>query len=462
MNNMTHWKLFITGLYKQYFVAFVRETKNGKRRILTSHVSRFAVSVVLAIVLLCSCRKSLTVEQENSTVEQGYYESAQRIQQAVIGGYVDLRRALLANYAWMMYGEARTGDLKVAVAYQQQVAGQMLTATNENVVQLSDWGYFYDVIKDANDVLDIVDNAAEGVLSSYQYNVYRGEALALKSMAYFYLARIWGSVPSAEKNNFGAHLTKEEVVNQAIVYATEAQKSVPWMLLNDDGIESAALTAVRFNKTAVTQLLAQEALWLGNGQNAYDILTNTFTSNTADSLSGFGLAIGEDRRIEIPKAPLSGNILSMPLATFNTVYPDGDARRAGMFNISGNTATLIVRDASKVDLLPVQEIDLLFAEAAWRSDRLEEAKEWLISAANGATEDYSTLTEDTFGDALLLERQRMLVGTGQRMFDLIRFGEVPSYIPVFTEADVTKGAAYWPLSANSIRGNGWSQNEFWK
>ncbi|OJY80926.1 MAG: hypothetical protein BGP14_01675 [Sphingobacteriales bacterium 44-15] len=458
---MTHWKLFITGLCKQYFVAFVRERRNGKRQILTSQVSRFTAGVILAMALLCSCRKSLTVEQENSAVEEGYYQSAPRIQQSVIGGYVDFRRALLANYAWMMYGEARAGDLKVAVAYQQQVSSQKLTAPDENLVQLSDWGYFYDVIKDANDALDIIDNAAEGVLSSYQHNVYRGEALALKSMAYFYLARIWGPVSSAEKNNFGAHLTRDEVVKQAIVYATEAQKLVPWMLLNDDGIESAALTAVRFNKTAVTSLLAQEALWLGNGQNAYDILTNTFTSNIADSLSGFGLAIGADRRMEIPQAPLSPNILSMPLATFNAIYPAGDARRASMFNISGNSATLIVRDASKVDLLPVREIDLLFAEAAWRSERLEEAKEWLILAAGGATEDYSTLTEETFGNALLLERQRQLVGTGQRMFDLIRFDKVPSYIPVFTEADVTKGAAYWPLSANSIRGNGWSQNAYW-
>ena len=457
---MTHWM--------KYWKLFVCERRNDRGQILpspvsrlTSHVSLLMSGVLLAIVLLCSCRKSLTVEQENSTVEEGYYQSSQRIQQAVIGGYVDLRRALLANYAWMMYGEARTGELKVAVDYQQQVASQKLTAANKNLVQLSDWGYFYDVIKDANDVLDIADNAAEGVLSSYQLNVYRGEALALKSMAYFYLARIWGSVPSAEKNNFGAHLTKEEVVNQAIVYATDAQKLVPWMLLNDDGIESAALTAVRFNKTAVTSLLAQEALWIGNGQSAYDILTNTFTTNTADSLSGFGLAIGADRRTEIPQAPLSAGILSMPLTTFNAVYPDGDARRAGMFNISGNTATLIVRDASKVELLPVREIDLLFAEAAWRSDRLEEAKAWLISAANGSTEDYSTLTEDTFGDALLLERQRLLVGTGQRFFDLIRFDKVSAYIPVFTQDDVAKGAAYWPLSANSRKGNGWSQNAYW-
>lgn len=450
---MTHWM--------KYWKQFVRERRNDRGQVLLSHLSRFTPGLLLAIALLCSCRKNLTVDQENRTVEEGYYQSAERIQQAVIGGYVDLRRALFANYAWLMYGEARAGDLKVAVAYQQQVAGQKLTATDENVVQLSDWGYFYDVIKDANDVLDIVDNAAEGVLSSYQHNVYRGEALALKSMAYFYLARIWGPVPSAEKNNFGAHLTGEEAVNQAIVYATEAQKLVPWMLLNDDGIASAALTIVRFNKTAVTSLLAQEALWLGKGQDAYDILTNTFTSNTADSLSGFGLAIGADRRTDIPKAPLSASVVNMPLATFNAIYPDGDARRTGMFNISGNTATLIVMDASKIDLLPVREINLLRAEAAWRSAKLEEAKQWLINAANGATEDYSTLTEDTFGNALLLERQRVLAGTGQRMFDLIRFGEVPSHIPVFTEADVTKGAAYWPLSVNSIRGNGWSQNAYW-
>ncbi|MBS1751340.1 MAG: RagB/SusD family nutrient uptake outer membrane protein [Bacteroidetes bacterium] len=461
MNNMINWM--------KHWKLFVRESRNDRGRKLTFHItyhksyfSRFTSGVLLAIVLLSSCRKSLTVEQENKTIEEGYYHSAQRIQQAVIGGYVDMRRALLANYAWMMYGEARTGDLKVAVTYQQKVARQQLTDVDENLAQLSDWGYFYDVIKDANDVLDIVDNAAEDILSTYQKNTYRGEALALKSMSYFYLARIWGTVASAEKNNFGAHLTKEEVVKQAIVYATESKRLLPWMLLNDDGIESAALTAVRFNKTAVTSLLAQETLWIGNGQGAYDILTNTFTSNTADSLSAFGLAIGEDRRTEIPQAPLSASVLSMPLATFNAIYPDGDARRSGMFNISGNSATLIIPDASKVDLLKLQEISLLFAEAAWRSNHLNEAKEWLINASNGAIEDYSTLTDETFGDALLRERQRQLVGTGQRMFDLIRFDKVSTYIPAFTEADVAKGAAYWPLSASSLKGNGWSQNEYWK
>lgn len=170
---------------------------------------------IVAITLLFSCSKSaLTVEPENRTVPEGYYNSAQRIQQAVIGGYVDLRRALLANYAWLMYGEARAGDMNAAVPYLNMVANQELTADNRNIAALSDWGYFYDVIKDANDMLDIIDEADNEALSTYQRNLFKGEALALKSMAYFYIARIWGDIPSAEKNNFGKRLTNEEAVTR--------------------------------------------------------------------------------------------------------------------------------------------------------------------------------------------------------------------------------------------------------
>lgn len=419
---------------------------------------------IVAVTILFSCQDTMTIRDlENKTVTQGYYNSPQRIQQAVIGGYVDLRRALLANYAWMMYGEARTGDLKVAVPYQDAVVNQQLTADNRYVAELSDWGYFYDVIKDANDVLDIVDQADKGILNPYQRNLFRGEALALKSIAYFYVARIWGDIPSAEKNNMGTRLTNEAAVTQAALWASEARGLLPWLLINDDGIESTALSLVRFNKTAVTSLLAQEQLWLGKGQQAYDLLSNTFTAATADSLSGFGLSTGTDRRTDIPQNPLDGRVVNMPLARMDAIYPKADARRTRMFTISktDNVATLIVKDATVLELLPQRELNLLFAEAAWRSGHLEDAKGYLKKAAAGATEDYSTLTEATFGDALLLERQRLLVGTGQRVFDLIRFGKVNAYIPAFTDADVKKGAAWWPLSANSMKGNALSQNSFW-
>lgn len=419
--------------------------------------------VMMLMMLWSSCKESLTIQPDNRTVADGYYDSAQKIEQAVIGGYVDLRRALLVNHAFLMYGEARVGDLQVVADQQKFVLDQQLMADQRYVKQLSDWGYFYDVIRDANDLLDIIKNANSDLLNNYQRNLYKGEALALKSMAYFYVARIWSVVPSAETNDFGKLMSNQEAVTLASRFATEAKAYLPWLLLNDDGIESQAITAVRFNKTAITSLLAQEQLWLGKGQEAYTTLTTTFTTATVDSLSNFGLSLGADRRIVLPTAPLASSIVSIPLERFNTIYPSGDGRRTSMYNISASTnkATLILKDASILELLPQREIGLLTAEAAWRSSRFNDAKTQLLKAAAGATENYANLTEASFAEALLSERRRMLMGTGQRMFDLIRFDKVGSAIPAFTAIDLQMGAAYWPLSASSIRGNSLNQNSYW-
>ncbi len=421
--------------------------------------SKLCRLIPIVVLLLSSCSDFLTVTPDNRTEEEGYYDSPQRVEQAVTGVYTDLRRALLHNYSWLMYGEARAGDLVVNVDYLSYVTAQNLKANQYDLVQLTDWGYFYDVIKSANDVLDIVGKSDDEVLSEYQRNLYKGEALALKSTAYFYLTRIWGDIPSAEAADFGQKITGAAVIERAVAYAGEARGLLPWVLLNNDGIESASLTAIRFNKTAATLLLAQEELWRGKGAEALTALQGL--SADGASLSGLGLSLGKDRRTEIPTLPLSAAMVSMPLARLNAIYPEGDQRRAALFTISATQATLIVRDQTMLELLKLSEINLLQAEAAWRSGKLTEARQYLTTAAQGATEDYTGLTEQTFADALLLERQRLLVGTGQRFFDLVRFGKVTRFIPALSEAAVQNGAAYWPLSARSISGNSLSQNSYW-
>lgn len=417
--------------------------------------------IPLVVLPLFSCRDYLTITPGNRTEVEGYYNSAQRIDQAVVGIYVDLRRALLTNHAWLMYGEARAADLTVNVPYQSHVAAQKLKTKQYELMQLTDWAYFYDVIKSANDVLTLVSKAEPEVLSEYQRNLYKGEALVLKSMAYFYLTRIWGDIPSGEAADLGQKVMGSAALDRAASYAREAKDLLPWTLLNDDGIESRALTSVRFSKTAAILLLAQEELWRGKGPEAYSALQQLFVDDS--SLSGFGISMGKDRRSEIPVTPLSGKMVGIPLARLNSIYPEGDQRRAILFTIPAGqaTATLIVKDQSVLELLKLSELNLLLAEAAWRSGKLAEARQYLVTAAKGATEDYTGLSNEAFGEALLLERQRLLVGTGQRFFDLVRFGKVSTYIPALNTTDVQNGAAYWPLSVRSLGGSSMTQSSYW-
>ena len=427
------------------------------------YIKGYQLLLLLSLAVFSSCKDYLTVDVENKTVEEGYYDSPAKVEQAVVGIYVDLRRALLTNHAWLMYGEARLGDLMVQNEAQQDVLSQKLLAKQAQVQELTDWRYFYDVIFDANQTLSLLENIQKDVLSTYQYKLFKGEALALKSYAYFYLARVWGTAPSAEKTDFGTKLNSTELIGRAIVYAKEAQALLPYGLLNDDGIFSKSLTETRFSKSAVTLMLAQEQLWLNQNADAQALLTTTFKQLPTDSISSFNIAMGIDRRQPtLTQRPLDAAMVSMSIDRLNAIYPVGDARRAKMFTITGNKASLIVKNQELLPLLDSKEIDLIQAELAWKAQDLLGAKQLLKKAAAGALENYDELTESTFEQALLKERRRLLMGQGLWLFDLVRFAKIPVFIPMLTAEDVKNGAAQWPLSNPSIQATGWNQASYWQ
>ncbi len=415
------------------------------------------------LLLFSSCDSFLTIEEpEDKTITEGYYNSDQRVEQAVIGIYVDFRRALMHNRAWLMYGEARSSELTVDADCYKYVSTQDLTADNNELIALTDWEFFYDALRNANEVLDIIDNVEEGILSEYKYNLFKGEALALKSLAYFYLARIWGDIPSAEKANYRTVITANEAIQMALEMATQADALLPWLLTNEDGIESASLTATRMNKTAIRILLAQENLWMNNDVEAFNILKTAIEENTAGTWSEFGFSMGDDMRFDISDNPLDAKVVSISLEKLNEIYPDGDLRR-NAFDINYNTETASMLDYTQdvTRLMTMTNFNLLYSEAAFKTGQLELAVGSLVGISAGATEDYSTLTSETFMDALILERQRLLMGSGMRFFDLIRFGKVADVIPEFSADDVANGAAYYPLSERSIKDNSLNQNSYW-
>lgn len=415
-------------------------------------------------IIFIGCEKYLTIDDvENRALVVDYYDSPQKIEQAVIGMYVDLRRALLNNNAWLMYGDIRAGDLTINMPYAETIAAQRLLDGHPAIMALSDWRYFYDAIHDANETLSIIEKSKDGTLSTYQYRLFKGEVLAAKSLAYFYLLRIWGQVPSAEAADFGQLLSAEELLSRTTQWTAEAQTLLPWLLLNDDGIISASLTEVRFNKTAASLLLAHEQLWMKQGDEAYSSLKSTFENINPDSLSHFGLSLGSDGSLAIPSDPFTGNPQSISMDKFNALYPASDSRRSRFtVGTNGTTATLVIEHPSMLMIYDRREVDLLLAESAWRSGKLEEAKSSLIKAATGATENYTSLTIQTFAEALLKERQRVLIGSGQRFFDLTRFDALSRFIPLYDATALDQGAAYWPLSSESLRISGMQQYSYWR
>lgn len=416
------------------------------------------IVIAIALISFASCDDFLTIkEPEDKTVIEGYYNSKQRVEQAVIGVYVNFRRALLENRAWLMYGEVRAGELNIDVDYWGYVKNQQLTVDDDAVQQLTDWEYFYDVLYSANNTLDIIEKVKGDVLEEYDYKLFKGEMLALKSMAYFYITRIWGKTISAEQATSGKLWEQNEALDVALNLAVEAHKLLPWRLKNEDGIESAELTRVRMSKYPITILLGEEYMWAKKYSEAYALLTAPELQENTDKVISFGFSTGEDYRTNLPEKPLEG--ASISIDKYNELYAGGGG--AARFTLLEKEGIAKLNSFPGIkNLYGDTYFALLLAEAAWRADNLELAKTTLKPYWDFFGQDYSELKKEDFEAIILRERERILVGSGNRFFDLIRFGKVAEVIPQFSPEDVSEGAGYWPLSKKSLE-NKIDQNAYW-
>lgn len=424
-------------------------------------IKKHIVAFWVILIILSSCSELLTIKDiENKSVVDGFYDSNKRVEQSVIGIYINMRRALILNRAWLAYGEQRSGDIQLNSSYQDYIISQELDANNIYLDQISNWEYFYDAIAQADRTLEIVEGLESGILNEYEKNLFKGESLALKSLAYFYLARIWGEVPVLESGYTVSKSSSEEVINLAISFAEEAYDLVPWELLNDDGVVSSSLTESRLNKSALSMLLAQEYLWQGSSNKAYSILQYVGSSDDS-AFYQFGFVLGEDYDVDLPDELFDSDIVSVSLEALNRLYPEGDTR-LDRFYIQEDQAELTTDLYDVTSLYNEDELKLLITEAAWRTGKNEEAKTLLADVADGATEDYLSIADSEIGASILQERARILIGCGYRFFDLIRFNEVSNTISTLTDSDVNEGAIYWPLSNASMQSNdGIIQNSYW-
>lgn len=189
------------------------------------------------IVLFSSCSTDILDKRPfNTTDSASFYSNEQEMTQAVNGIYPGLYDAFGSTSAWAM-GEMRSDNTNFIFnpsdrggAGLEQVSEFLNIAANVT----TDDKYFsnYQIINDANQVLSRIDNTDIEFASNNREDL-KGQALFLRTLAYFDLVKYYGGVPlyltavSNFEDAFIARSSKEEVYNQIVSDAQESINLLP-------------------------------------------------------------------------------------------------------------------------------------------------------------------------------------------------------------------------------------------
>ncbi|HSC37474.1 MAG TPA: RagB/SusD family nutrient uptake outer membrane protein, partial [Chitinophagaceae bacterium] len=228
-------------------------------------ISMWCLSVLL--ITACGCKKYLDQAPENSLTRDEFFKTKADADAAIIGCYDALQGCVTQFLNW---GEFRA-DLGVTTANNDVTYPyyQYLDKTRP----VSNWTVAYTLIGRANIVIESVPNipSLDSKFSVEQSNQVVGEALFLRSLAYFYLVRTFRDVPlvlrassSDAVNYFPAKSPADSILDRVEADLAIAETSVP------PQYDKNADTHGRATKGAVNALQADVYLWRAKYQQAAD------------------------------------------------------------------------------------------------------------------------------------------------------------------------------------------------
>jgi len=152
-------------------------------------------SMVLMVMLffMSSCEDYLDQKPLDGLVRSDYWNTKEEVLATLAGAY---NMFAVMDYDLFVYGELR-GDMLIPgvnLPANQRTIMQSAIATNNTFAR---WNKFYTVINLCNHVISIAPDVQEidPTFSSFLLQQYTSEAIFLRSLAYFYLVRLWNDVP---------------------------------------------------------------------------------------------------------------------------------------------------------------------------------------------------------------------------------------------------------------------------
>lgn len=228
----------------------------------------FKGALLITVVLLSACDKWLYLEPQDGIVKQEFWKTKEQVQSAVIGCY----SSLLGNpvgagktltESLFLWGELR-GDMLApgpGIRDEQEVLNGNILPVNT----ISDWRAIYRTINYCNTVIEYAPQVLESdkTFKESQLNAYLAEALTLRALMYFYLARTFGEVPlvieatvSDEQNLAIPKSTQPVILKQILADLEIAEKSAVTTYGNRDFDKG------RITRFTVNALQADVYLWM--------------------------------------------------------------------------------------------------------------------------------------------------------------------------------------------------------
>lgn len=435
-------------------------------------MKRFTIkNLMLATVLLvslASCKKSfLELNPPTSLTPEVALATEADLQVALRGAYAGLKSTAL-------YGRSLPvlGDMMGDNTYQSTLNTNRYTTFNNNTYTVTDgdvaglWSAAYSVILRANNIIN------SPVAANANVNQYKGEAYAIRALAYYNLVRFFATPYTQDPAALGVPLV---TVYNADLKPERAKVSEVYALINADLTQAYTLmtkftNSSQFSKYAAKALQAKVYNTMGDKTNAktaaLDVITNSgFTAVTAAAHAGYwaGVSYRTDKVETLFELSFdavannafdalayiylqSGNYGDMLCADdLYASFAANDARKAlyatgtrgGLASVFVNKYSSFTGDHSDTKVVRMSEMYLIAAEASYpanEADAIRYVNE--VTSRRGATAIASTgaaLLED-----IITERRKELAFEGERYHDLQRL-----------KRDVVRGTNY-PAAARTI------------
>jgi hypothetical protein len=412
-------------------------------------IKNMIVTTVL-FLSLASCEKSfLELKPPTSLTPEFALATEADLQVALRGAYAGLKSTALYGRSLMVLG-----DMMADNTYQSALNTNRYTNFNLYNYLVTDgdvaglWNASYTVILRANNIINspIADNA--------NIQQIKGEAYAIRALAYFNLVRYFGSPYTLDPSKLGVPII---TTYQADLKPERAKIADVYTLINKDLTQAFTLmtkftNSSQFSKYSAKALQAKVYLAMGDKTNAktaaLDVITNSgFTAISSAAHTGYwaGVAPRTDKvetLLEISFDAVannafdalsyiylqSGNYGDMLCSSeLYDLFETADIRkslyatgtRGGLASVFVNKYSSFTGDHSDTKVIRMSEMYLIAAEASYPSntaDALKYVNE--VTSRRGATaiaSSGSALLED-----IITERRKELAFEGERYLDMQR------------------------------------------